>query len=108
LAIQKCTLLNHKNCRVEKVLVGNREHIATDVERVGVDPKRIVVQKLIVAAPQTNLVLLNKEQRPVCARRDYTIAGGIRHGNQHAVWNVRGSFCAAAGNIDHLQEPPFR
>jgi len=99
--------LNDVNIRIIKIAAGGVEHVAADIERVGVDSERIVVEQLISIGAAYG-VLLNEKERPVCALCNDAVTGGIRYGNQHAVWNVGVSICAGAGNINHLQEPPFR
>jgi len=106
-AAQNRTLLNNESCGVVKIPARRIEHVATDVESVGVDAERIVVEQLISIGAAYG-VLLNEKERPICALCNDAVTGGIRYGNQHAVWNVGVSICVGAGNINHLQKPTFR
>ena len=86
---------------------GCGEHVAADVESVGINSERIVIQEF-AGITATNRVLLDKEHCPGRAISDHAIARRIRNGNQHTVRHVANVSGVAARNIDHLQEPPLQ
>jgi len=104
---QHRTLLNNKRRGRDKSVGSGVEHVAADVERIGVNAQRIIIQKFpgIAAADR---VLLKEEEFPNRAVADYTVAGRIRNGEKDPVWMVSDMVIVGARNIDYLQEPTLR
>jgi hypothetical protein len=71
-------------CRRHAICRRDREHIAADVKSVGVDTKRVIIEKLL-SIRSTDRVLLDEEVGPHGAVRDHAVTCRVRNRNQDAI-----------------------